>query len=261
MDSGLNRSAGIIVRNFYLTVINPTASESRQINLGRAITAVFGVLMIAMGLYFNTLQALPLFDLILLAAAAVGIPTSVPLFLGMFIKRVPAWAAWSTAAVGFAASILLRIPLGTEGFIQSVFPGQPALTPQEIADLNIAITTGVLITVCGMWFLATMFFYKRSPAAYQAQVESFFSEMNTPIDMRTEHVPSYDNDRRQYIVIGQACFFYGLFILLLALFPNTLTGRLGFAFCGVSIGGVGAICWWLGRKLKLPPWEKAENDA
>ena len=261
MDSGLNRSAGIIVRNFYLTVINPAASESQQINLGRAITAVFGLMMIGMGLYFNTLQALPLFDLILLAAAAVGIPTSVPLFLGMFIKRVPAWAAWSTAAVGFAASVLLRIPLGTDGFIQSVFPVQPALTPQEIADLNIAITTGVLITVCGVWFLATMFFYKRSPAAYQAQVESFFSEMNTPIDMRTEHVPSYDNDRRQYIVIGQACFFYGLFILLLALFPNTLTGRLGFAFCGVSIGGVGAICWWLGRKLKLPPWEKAETDA
>ena len=106
MDSGLNRSAGIMVRNFYLPVINPGASEERQLNLGKLITGLLGLTMTVMGLLFSTLQTLPLFELILLIAALVGMPTAIPLFYGIFVKRVPAWAAWSTVVVGLGFGAL-----------------------------------------------------------------------------------------------------------------------------------------------------------
>ncbi|MDV7395426.1 hypothetical protein RZS08_28830, partial [Arthrospira platensis SPKY1] len=108
MDAGLNRSAGIITRNFYLPIINPQATEERQLVIGKSITGLLGFLMILTGTYFSTLQSMPLFDLILIASAAVGIPVATPLFLCLFIRKIPPWAGWSTALVGFIASVVLH---------------------------------------------------------------------------------------------------------------------------------------------------------
>jgi len=224
------------------------------------ITALFGTSIIIFGLLFSTLKSLPLFDLVLLCAASVGIPTAVPLFLGIFIKRTPPWTAWSTAAVGFAVAVTLRFVLRPD-WIQAALNADPPLTQRELGDLNIGITTGVLFAVCFGWFLFTMRFAHRSSDGYRRRVEHFFKEMNTPIDMRVEHVHSYANDKRQYRVLGAACAVYGLFVTLLALIPNSITGRLAFLFCGGVIAGVGIALVLIGRRLKLPAWQLEQSNS
>lgn len=251
MDSGLNRAAGILVRNFYIVYIEKHASETRQIVIGKLMTAVLGVAQIIVGLILVQYQELSLFNLILLLAAIVGMPMAVPLLFGMFIKRTPPWSAWSTTMAGFVTAMVLHpqiVGLLTEDNLQRWFGATEPLNATELGHLNIAITTGAIFLVCLLWFLGTIPFYGRSSERYKQRVESFFTQMHTPIDPVAEGVPGWEEDRRHYHVMGILCLLYGGFILLMALLPNPLWGRLCFVFCGGLIGGLGLMLYLIGRR-------------
>lgn len=249
MTSLLSIGSGIFVRNFYIRVICPAASEQRQILVGRWFTMVYGLLWIGVALCFKSLKNISLFDLMLLAAASVQIPTTVPLFFGMFVKRTPPWAGWSTMAVGFTFSVLLRFVL-TDPFCNGMFSPATPFSPRELGDLNIAVTTAVLFTVCISWFFGTMLFYRREDRAYVAQVEQFFKDMKTPIDPAVEQGPAYARDSVQYRVIGHQALVYGGFIYLLLLIPNSLGARVCILFCGSLLAGAGAIMRAIGQRLQ-----------
>jgi len=249
INTFLNVSAGAFVRNFYIRVVNKTATESKQIQVGRVFILINGVLMILMAIYFQGLKSTPLFDLLLIAAASIGIPSTIPLFFGIFVKKTPSWSAWSTMVFGFALAIMLRVIL-TPDFISSLFSPQTAFTGQELNDLNIAITTGVLFAACSAWYFASMLFYKWETKAYEMQVEAFFVEMNTPICMEEEHLDEQENDSRQYHVLGQLCLIYGGFVLLLNFIPNSWESRLYISICGLLIFSVGLLLRMIGSRIR-----------
>lgn len=249
MNSLLNVVAGTFVRNFYIRIVEKDASESKQILVGRIFIFVYVVCWIGMAMLFVNYRELKLFDLLLICAASIQIPMTVPLFFGIFIRKTPPWAGWSTMAIGFAFSVLLRFLLTPQFFTWAFNPQQP-FNQQELGDLNIAMTTAVLFAVCIAWYFLTLFFYREKPAEYVEQVNRFFEEMETPIDMEAEHGPTYDNDSRQYNVLGWLCSIYGLFVLLLMLIPNSLQARLGILFCGGTIFVTGILLTWIGRRLR-----------
>ncbi len=249
MNSQLNITSGTFVRSFYIKIINKNATELKQILVGRIFILIYGALWIGMALFFNNLKGVRLFDLILLGAASIGIPTAVPLFFGMFIKRTPSWSAWVTLSVGFAVSLGIRFILVGD-FIQNLFNPVIPFTPTEVGDLNIAITTAVLMVVCVSVYFISMFFYKYTTAEYREQVERFFVQMNTPIDMVKEKIGGVEGDRRQYGVLGWLCLIYGGVVLLLILIPNPLMGRLSVLFCGGVIFAVGVILRIIARGLR-----------
>ncbi len=244
MNSQLNVASGSFVRNFYIQIIRKNASESEQILVGRVFIFFYGLIWIIVALGFKSIKGLALFDLMLIVAASVGIPTAVPMFFGIFVKKTPSWSGWSTMLIGFVFSIALRFLLKPE-FIEQLMKfttaNAVALSKSELADLNIAITTAVLFVVCTSWFFVTILFYRGKNEAYKKQVEYFFEEMNTPIKMEFEHVPSYDNDLRQEKVMGNLCMVYGGFIFLLLLIPNTFKSRLAIFICGLFIFVLGIL--------------------
>ncbi len=244
MNSQLNVAAGTFVRNFYIRIINKDASETRQIVVGRTFILFYGIAWMVTALIFRNVKGLPLFDLLLIVAASVNIPVAVPMFLGIFIKKVPAWSGWSTMFIGLTCSLGLRIILTPE-FISKAF-GTIAelsvpLNAREIGDLNIAITTAVLFAVCVSWYFITKLFYNKENRKYVESVDQFFKEMHTPIDMAKEHGPSHESDYRQMKVIGNLCLVYGSFIFLLLFIPNEWDARFLIFICSAFIGGIGAI--------------------
>lgn len=249
INTFLNVSSGAFVRNFYIRVVNKEATESKQIQVGRIFILVNGVLMILMAIYFQGLKSTPLFDLVLIAAASIGIPSTIPLFFGIFVKKTPSWSAWSTMLIGFALAISLRIIL-THDFISSLFSPQMEFTGQELSDLNIAITTGVLFVACTVWYFASMLFYKWETQAYKIQVEAFFVEMNTPIRMEEEHQDEEENDSRQYSVLGRLCLIYGSFVMLLNFIPNDWESRVYISICGLLILAVGLVLRGIGARIR-----------
>jgi len=253
MNSLINVAAGTFVRNFYIRIVDKDASEARQIFVGRIFIFIYGLLWILMALIFKNFKSLKLFDLLLLLAASIQIPITVPLFLGIFVKRTPAWSGWSTMVVGFTVSIVLRIMfkiIPPAEFFNSLFSPAVAFNNQEVADMNIAFTTAVLFFVTVSWFFMTKLFYKKQDKDYVKQVDDFFEEMNTPIDMEVEHGPTYDNDSRQYGVLGNLCLIYGSFVLLLTVIPNSLPARFCILACGLLIVITGSILKFKSARLK-----------
>jgi hypothetical protein len=77
------------------------------------------------------------------------------------------------------------------------------------------------------------------------RIDRFFVEMRTPVDFEREQGAGSDNLQAQ--VMGRLCLVYGGFITLLALIPNSWTGRLAFVFCGMVMFGIG---WILHRAAR-----------
>ncbi len=249
MNSLLNVSAGPFVRNFYIQLIDRDASEAKQILVGRVFMFAYGSIWIIIALMFASLKTLNLFDLILLAAASIGLPAALPLTYGLFVKRTPEWAGWSTMVVGFIVSIIARFTLSHE-FMQSLWGRYEKLNARELSDLNIAITTAVIFVIGTLWFFFTTRFYKSAPADYKARVEEFFVEMDTPIDRNPEHEPTCEGDKRQYSVLGNLCLAYGsLITLLLLTVPNETSDRLLILYCGGFVVLVGVILRRTAKKL------------
>ena len=254
--SYLNVASGVFVRNFYIRVVNKEASESKQISVGRVVILLNGVVWVLLAWYFSKTSP-DLFDLVLRTAASIGIPMTIPLFYGIFFKKTPSWAAWSTMLVGIIPSITMLIlfwePANAAAMFNREFSPDKPFAGQEIPDMILAVTTGGLFAICTIWYFGTMLFYRKDKQEYVKQVDAFFEEMNTPIDKAVES-DDFDNDVRQYAVLGNLCLIYGAFVLLLILIPNPMQARLCITFCGCMIAGAGLIIKAIGaykkRKLK-----------
>ena len=257
--SYLNVASGVFVRNFYIRVVNKNASEARQITIGRIMIFANGIIWVLLAAYFSTTSP-KLFDLLLIVSASIGIPMTIPLFYGIFIKRTPSWAAWSTMAAGMIPSVAMRIVLRDlehqRSFFSSIIPAVTAFNDQEISDINIGFTTAVLFCVCTAWYFGTMLFYRKDKHEYVKQVDDFFVEMNTPIDKDAKDAEDFDNDARQYTVLGNLCMIYGAFVLALMLIPNPMEARYCIAFCGSVIAGAGLIIRTIGAHKR-----KIQHDA
>jgi Na+/proline symporter len=249
LSGAINVAAGVLVRNFYIRVIDPAASDRRQVWVGRALSVLGGLAMIGVALTFDHFSQLPLYQMVLLLAAAIGLPPAVPMFLGLFVRRAPWWSLWSTLVIGLATSWALQRYLTDPRLARLLHHPPGPLGPQELTDLKIAVVTGVLLVVCVGWFFLATLIGCRSRAE-QAQVDAFFAEMNTPIDPATEHAgEAYESDARQYKAQAVLSLTFGGFITALALLPNTRTGRLGLAFCGGVTLVFGVALQGLARRL------------
>ncbi len=242
MDAGLNKGVGIVVRSFYLPMIDPQCSEKKLLVISKISTLAFGLIVIVLALFINRWRTMNLFDLVNQMAASLTIPLAIPLFFGLFFRRTPDWSAWSTGLVGFAVSLVINFFVGAH---LSVFA--PNLSAHERTYLLLAATTFGTLLCAGSWFFFTSLFYDSSPLVQRERVDEFFLRLRTPVDKQgTEEV-----QERFYRILGVLCLTYGAFVLLLFLIPNRMEGRFCFVFCGGAIFGMGVILALLARRAKL----------
>ncbi len=265
LNSQLNVVGGSFVRNIYIQVIRPQASEKEQIFVGRVFMFTYGTIWILLGLGFQQVEGLELFDLLLLIAAATVLPLTVPLFLGIFFKKTPPWTGWSTMAAGFIPAAIIGIlfnfnpvvqwlwqdPSMTTADVIRIVCQTPDLNAREVGYLNIAITTGVVAAACTVWFFFTMLFYREDEKPYVDDVDAFFKDMATPIQESERELGSYADESRQCAVLGNLCLVYGAFVLLMVLIPNEATGRLIILCCGSIVVGIGLALKALSRRYRV----------
>ncbi|MDK2971384.1 MAG: hypothetical protein PWP23_1139 [Candidatus Sumerlaeota bacterium] len=241
MDSGLNRNAGIFVKNFYQPLLMRKATGGHLLLVGKITSAIFGILIILAALYINQLEDMPLFDIMIQFGSLIAVPFAAPLVLGMIIKRTPAWSAWSTVLVGFAFSLFLK------KWFNLSWIGLDDLSSRGKSDFDYIVSGIGNIVICSGWFFMTIAFHRYAPAKYVERVEEFFQRLATPVTSDDE--PEKANDARQSNTLAVLCYVYGGFILLLAVFvPNSMGGRLSYVFCGSLIAGVGAALHYVARK-------------
>ncbi|HKB56109.1 MAG TPA: hypothetical protein VKC51_00835 [Lacunisphaera sp.] len=246
MDAGLNKSAGIFIKNFYQPVLRPGSTDGHLLKAGKLVTLGLGIVIILAALKMSSLKEFNLFLQMQRVSILIAVPITVPLVLALIVKRTPAWSGWSTAAVGFAGSLLIDRFLSPGWAAEFFGRAAPDATTQEYWRQGIQLLGNVALGTA--WFLFSTLFWKASPAAHRAGVENFLARIDRPIDFAAEEGAANANDARQSAAVGWLTLTYGSFVLLLALIPNPLTGRLSFLGCGGLVTIIGLVLIRSGRK-------------
>jgi Na+/proline symporter len=242
LDASMNQGVGILVRNFYLPVINPQCPEKKLLIISKGCTGTFGVVIIGIGLVISQLRTLPLFDLLNQLGVSLWLPLAIPMCLGLFYQRTPPWSSWTTVLIGLVMSFAIKFCTGPELFSWIPFLHGP-FKPEEVTEYYLFATVAGVSVACISWFFFTSLFYESSPAEYKARVEEFFNRLKTPIEAMTAE--QVQENHKVVGAIGLLCMIFGSFVLLMFLVPNDATKRLAFLFCGGIVFGVG----WLLRRV------------
>jgi Na+/proline symporter len=236
IDSGLNRNAGIVVKNFIQPVLFPNISEKNLMVVSRVASVSFGVLIVSLALFMNSLKELSLFDAMLYMSALLGFPQMIPSFLGFFVRKTPDWAAWATILVGAVVSYIVAVVL-QPAYIEHWFGLTSELTSREWVDLIVAISLISHVVITGGFFCLTTLFYKGLPEDRESAVDRFFTNINTPLNKEAgDHVHL---DNRQRILLGRMVAIAGMLIMAMMALPNPLWGRIVFLVCGAFVFVVG----------------------
>ncbi len=237
MDSGLNRNSGIFVKNFYETILRPNASEKELMTVSKITSTVFGLIIILVALFINSLKELSLFDTMMYVGALIGFPMTIPAFCGFFIKKTPDWAGWGTLVVGGLVSYVVGFVIKPE-MVQNWFNLQ-TLTSREWSDLKVAIGLSAHVIFTAGFFLLSMLFYKPLATHRQQDVDKFFENLATPLVSESTAQKKLDNKQRS--MLGMLHIIAGVGVMLLCLLDNPLWGRGVFIFCGAIVLGVGIL--------------------
>ena len=238
IDSGLNRNAGIFVKNFFQPILAPNISEKKLMVVSRLITIGFGALIISLALFLNSLKELSLFDAMLLMSALLGFPQMIPSFLGFFIRKTPDWAAWATILVGAIVSYIIAVVMQPE-YVENFFGLSRELTGREWKDIIVAASLISHIIITGGFFCLTTLFYRGLTPERDKAVARFFTNRDTPVVKgKYEHALL---DNRQRIILGRMIAAAGIFMMSMMAVPNPFGERLLFLGCGIAVLLVGVL--------------------
>ncbi|WP_286302161.1 sodium:solute symporter family protein [Vibrio apostichopi] len=235
MDSGLNRNSGIFVINFYQPILRPNATEKELMVVSKLMSSVFGVAIILIALFINSLKGLSLFDTMMYVGALIGFPMTIPAFCGFFIKKTPDWAGWGSLVVGAIVSYIVGFVITAE-MLQNWFNLEP-LTGREWSDLKVAVGLIAHLTFTGGFFILSTLFYKPLEASRQKDVDTFFNNLATPLVSESTAQKKLDNKQRH--MLGSLIAVSGVAVMAMFALPNPFWGRMMFVLCGGIVFIVG----------------------
>jgi Na+/proline symporter len=230
-DAALNSNAGFFTRNVYARYIRPHASAGNQVMIGKIITGIFGIITIGVALAINSLRNLNLFDLFQILNAMLLPPMIVPMVLGVFIKRTPDWSGWSTVVAGLVAAVTVNALYSAEA-VQSLIGLDRVLSLREVVESKFIIISTATWGVSILWFLSTRLLWEKSRPEHRERIETLFDDLARPVNHMGEG--GEDQDSMQYRVVGGLFLLTGGALMLGALIPNPLYGRIIF----MVIGGI-----------------------
>lgn len=248
MDSSLNKNAGIFVRNFYRPILRRGAGERELMIVSYIATFALGVTTIGSGIYLSQVEGVTLFDLNLKLSALMAMPFIVPLTLGMLVRDTPRWAGWSTVLLGVLTSWQIKniLPVQTLATWLGVVR---ELSPREVADLEFSASIAGIVAICSLWFVGSRWMQRSAGRAASHQIcRDFFEKAERRVDFKREHSGA-DSDGTQFRLLGWICVVYGSFFLMMMLIPNSLVGRLCYAFMGFANMAVGGLFIRKGRRV------------
>lgn len=247
MDTALNRNAGYFVRNVYIKYLNKEASDHKQLIVGKVFTALFGVIIILIGLFVDQLRDVNLFDLFQILNAVIWLPSLIPAALGIIYKKTPGWSGWSTVVVGLLVAMIASNVYSPE-LMQSLFGYVEPLNTYENTDGRFIFVSLVVLTSTVGWFFLTSLFYQQASSDDRKRVDALFKDMDTPVVHEQEH--SFEQDHMQYQLVGLMALVFGGFILLGALIPNPFWGRCCFVFVGGTLFLIGVVLFGMSRRMR-----------
>lgn len=237
MDSALNKNTGILIRSVYQPYLRKRGKQKDDKNLLRLsmmLSFISGMLVIGMALYFKSLKELSLFDLMMSLSAMIQVPLLIPLIVGIFIKKTPKWAPWATVLLGLFISWFIKEIFTAQVFAEWI--GLAPFTAREATDMNLILTLAAHVFITAGFFCTTSLFYNESKDKNKITTDRFFKNLETPV-IADDRQDEFDRQQRSKLGIMVICMSAG--ILLMALIPNPIWGRMVFVICALVISSIG----------------------
>lgn len=229
MTTALNRNAGIFVKNVYVSLINPTASDQKQLVAGKTITVVNGVVATIAALMFASLEGYSFFDLMMMFGALLQMPMAMPALLSIIVTRTPDWSGWATVLVGLGVSCFMQFVFDAN-WLLPLF-GAETFTARESMDLMVISALIAHVVITGGFFLLTSRFYEYKNSERCKELNRF------RVNMRRAIRPEEESplDTRQGTYLGKLTQLLGIVAACLLLVPDSMIERVAFAAIGLLI--------------------------
>jgi SSS family solute:Na+ symporter len=167
VNSDISALAAVFCKDIYQRTMDPKAPESRLLKVGYMATVVFGVLTVLAA--FETERYADAFGVMMDWYAAILGPVSIPLLLGMLVRRTTWRGAFGAWLGGFVTFVLFKYWL-TDAIALSLFGGPPS---EAFAwTLN---TGAELIVAFGIFFLEG--YVNHHTPEEQQRVDAMFSRI------------------------------------------------------------------------------------
>ncbi|NLF17525.1 MAG: hypothetical protein GX595_09725 [Lentisphaerae bacterium] len=243
MDTGLNRNAAVFTNDIYPALCRLCRGRPwegrRLLFLGELYTLLLGGIVIFVAYYLSTIEKLSIFVIMQMIGAILGSVLVVPMFMGLFFKRAPWWAAL-VSIVCAAIPSFLGYHSGKDDWVTRLLPFLAGYNWPWYLRVFLNLGIGAL------GYVACMPFWRTASPAYRAQVEAFFETMHRPVDFAKE--VGAGNDLSQLKIVGAFCVVIGAGIALLLLLPNPASGRLAILAVAGSVVAIGGGMMWAGRR-------------
>ncbi len=226
MDTGLNMVTGTLARNFWpwlrglFNLGEPSADL--ELRVCRWITLFLGMAIIAMALMLAMQRQFQLFDAYFVIATLIGLPVTIPLVAGLFIRRLPFVSYFVIAGL-------------------SVLPAAYSLWDGAVNGNQWTVQDrGLWVIAFGLAGVVISLGLKRwEHSRSRERIEDLFQRMRTPVE--AEEHGGDGNDLPQLRIMGKMSVAAGLFLLTLVLFPEDFTGRVAALFVAAFVIGIGVL--------------------
>lgn len=201
IDSSLTWCSGFIIKSFY-TSHNNAQKSTKHVGTARFYTVVFGVLVILMALYYETLRNTSLFDLTYKLITYAWMPIAIPMLLIFWIQKTPDWSFPASVAIGIVVSLILGWGNGMENAIErfvSVF-GYSSVESRNLD--TIALFVGLLAQICitgGFFVLSQVWFHGYSHERAK-DVQEFYRRLSTPVKNVSVETPIQKRIKGVYVL-------------------------------------------------------------
>ncbi|QHI70114.1 sodium:solute symporter family transporter [Tichowtungia aerotolerans] len=239
MDTALNKNAGFLTKNVYQPVFRKNASDHELLRAGEVFTVISGFMIMGIAILLATHGKISLFDTYLYLGAYIQVPLTVAMFMGIMVRRTPAWSAWATILFGVGVSMFLFEVVPLEFMKTQLVPLVGEKSYSYMITNKFTLTNLITVPLSSLFFFATRLFYRehRHNHEYMESLKEFTCRIKTPVDFESE--VGGDNTAQQARIIGVLALVYGGFICLAVLIPNPGYGKLSIASCALVMLCVG----------------------
>lgn len=167
VNSDISALAAVFTKDIYQRTLDPKAPERRLLRVGYLVTLVFGVLTVVAA--FETESLGGAFKAMMDWYAAVLGPVSIPLLLGMVVKRTTWRGALASWIGGFVTFVVFKY-WATDAIALAVFGGSPD------EALSWTLTTAAELLVSFALFFGEGYLSRQTPEEQQ-RVDALFQRL------------------------------------------------------------------------------------
>lgn len=223
-----NVTAGVLTKDIYQRLFKKDAKDKELLWVGRLMTLFLGAMITTGALYVGGFGGA--FEANKLFTGLFAIPMTIPLILGIVLKRPQPWGALATVALGIITGLVLN--------------AQPQIS-WELGTL-------IEIIICVSVFLISGLFNNKN-ATYLNNVNKFFKKLATPLTEAQKPVENWGFQRAMNKLYAVALLVTGSLFIIMS-FPSlgNSSGQSALT-AGIICLALAAVMWFVNRRKKLIP--------